>query len=223
MKWILKIAAAVIGAVLLVGGGVVCWYYRQATALPEWYAEEVARQEERTLEEEHTDLPDPQWEDAVVLDEPEEAEEEDDDDAPEAAPRTQKVLRGFHRRGKGKSTKAVRASRATYRGGKLEAGVVLDLSQIPRDNLSEHDRDLLERAATNFPGIAKRNVYVGIEDHPVAVDGVLQLGSEPTIRIGRLRYSLPTAAGRLGMAPATLRAELDRELRRLHLTDPADP
>ena len=214
MKKILKIAAIVIAAVLVIGGGVVCYYWRQATALPEWYTEELALQEELPFVEDATDVPAPQWEDMVV-------EDEEAEDEPAAAPKQQKVLRGFHRRGrKTKSAKAVRASRATYRSGKLEAGVVLDLSRIPRDDLSEHDRNLLERATKNFPGIAKRDVYVGVEDHPVTVDGVLQLGNEPKIRIGKLQYSLPSAAGRLGMSPAKLRSELNRELNRMRLTDP---
>ena len=50
---------------------------------------------------------------------------------------------------------------------------------------------------------------------------MLQLGPDPKIRIGKLRYSLPSAAGRLGMSPAKLRNELNRELHRMRLTDPS--
>ena len=114
----------------------------------------------------------------------------------------------------------MRASRAVLDGDELEAGVVLDLSKVPRDKLVERDKKLYERAVKNFPGITKRDVYVGIEDEPVAKDGVLQLGPDPKVRIGNLRYSLDDAAQRLGMSPTDLRRELDRELERLGFTDP---
>ncbi len=137
-------------------------------------------------------------------------------------------LRGFHRRRAkgnkgGKSAqraKAVKASRAVYEDGELELGVVVDLSDFPKDKLSEKDRRRYDRAIANFPGLTKRDVWVGVEDKPVTVDGYLQLGPDAQVRVGKLRYSLSGAAKRLGMKPSQLRAELNRELRRLGLVDP---
>jgi hypothetical protein len=115
----------------------------------------------------------------------------------------------------------VKASKAVLKDGKLEAGVVLDLSKVSTDKLTDRDRGLYDKAVANFPGITRRDVYVGVEDQPVTEDGVLQLGASPQIRVGNLRYPLDKAAAKLGMSPAQLRAELDRELQRLGVKDPS--
>ncbi|MEM6992772.1 MAG: hypothetical protein AAF721_19815 [Myxococcota bacterium] len=136
-------------------------------------------------------------------------------------------LRGFHRRagkrrkgGKSQPVKGVKASRAVYEDGELEMGVIVDLANFPKEKLSERDRARFDRAIRNFPALSQRNVWVGVEDRPVTVDGYLQLGADAQVRVGKLRYSLSGAASRLGMKPAQLRAELNRELRRLGLVDP---
>lgn len=145
--------------------------------------------------------------------------------APTTSPRAQRhELRGFHvRRGKGgkpQRSPAVRASRAVYERGHLEIGVILDLSRLPRDKLKPKDRQRYERAVANFPGITKRDVWVGVEDEPIRVDGYLQLSTEAEVRVGTLTYSLASAAERMGMSQMQLRMEINRELRRLGLTDP---
>lgn len=234
-----KVAIALL-VVALIGAGVAFYFFRQATALPEWYKAELA------LESEPADPEAPVgWE--PLGEDASQDESEAEQDAPEAehgpapapdnpaaggpqgkprarkrsASRGPRVMRGFHRRRakKGKKT-AVKASRATYDNGKLEAGVVLDLSRVPKENLTPGDRRLYERAVEGFPGLTKRDVYVGIEDRPVTKDGVLQLGASPKVRVGNLRYSLPNAAKKLGMSEATLRRDFDNELRRLGFTDP---
>lgn len=142
-----------------------------------------------------------------------------------ATPRAQRhELRGFHvRRGKdGKRTRspAIRASRAVYEDGRLEVGVILDLSRLPQDKLRSRDRRRYERAVANFPGITKRDVWVGVDDEPLSVGGYLQLSPQAEVRVGTLTYSLASAAKRLGMSEMEMRLELNRELRRLGFVDP---
>lgn len=232
---VVKKLLLVIAILVLVGAGIAFYLWRQATALPDWYTQADGETDGLELEESDT-----QGEVRWVSVPPDDGALEEPlpppsgpaaADAPSSKPtgvrsahkrgRSDKhVLRGFHRRGNGKSKGAVRASRAVLDGNELEAGVVLDLSKVPRDKLVERDERLYERAVANFPGITKRDVYVGIEDEPVTQDGVLQLGPDPKVRIGNLRYSLDEAAKRLGMSPADLRAEFNRELKRLGFTDP---
>ncbi|MEM7151770.1 MAG: hypothetical protein AAF799_02965 [Myxococcota bacterium] len=133
-------------------------------------------------------------------------------------------LRGFHvRRGKDgrpRSSPAIKASRASYESRRLEIGVILDLSRLPRDKLKKRDRIRYQRAVDNFPGITDRDVWVGVEDEPISVGGYLQLSPEAEVRIGSLTYSLASAAERMGMSSMELRLELNRELRRLGFVDP---
>ncbi|MCA9707999.1 MAG: hypothetical protein KDK70_19255 [Myxococcales bacterium] len=133
-------------------------------------------------------------------------------------------LRGFHVRtgkdGKPQRSPAVRASRAVYEDGRLEVGLILDLSRLPKDELRPRSRERYERAVTNFPGLTKRDVWVGVEDEPISVEGYLQLSPGAEVRVGKLTYSLATAAKRMGMTELEMRMEINRELRRLGFTDP---
>ena len=54
----------------------------------------------------------------------------------------------------------------------------------------------------------------------ISVGGYLQLSPEAEVRVGKLTYSLASAAERLGMSPVELRLELNRSLRRLGFVDP---
>ncbi|MEM9454903.1 MAG: hypothetical protein AAGF11_12040 [Myxococcota bacterium] len=142
-----------------------------------------------------------------------------------AASRAQRhELRGFHVRrgkdGKRKRNPALRASRAVYEDGRLEVGVILDLSRLPQDKLRARDRQRYDQAVANFPGITKRDVWVGVEDEPLSVGGYLQLSPQAEVRVGTLTYSLASAAERLGMSEMEMRLELNRELRRLGFVDP---
>lgn len=218
-----------IGLVLLAGTGIAgaTYVWRQATALPEWYVEgEVSAEEDRPTSaapepEAGMRAEQPALRGGVAF--------EHDPPSPSAgdgftAPRSKSTapprreVRQFHRRGLPPGTRTpVKASRATLDGEHLEAGVVLDLSNIPRDQLTPHDRALYDRAILAFPALARRDVYVGIEDEPRSDGKVLRLGPNPKIRVGNLRYSLAKAAEKLGIPPDELRREFDRELARIGL------
>jgi hypothetical protein len=216
-------------AALMIALGVGAYLWREATALPDWYTEaDAASLDEYAAADEAEDAAPVAWvPDARPPEAPPELENPSAT-SPKRA-RTKRSagrheLRGFHRRAKkGDGRSPVKASRAIYEDGQLQAGVVFDLSRIPKDELVARDRELYDRAVEHFPGITRRDVYIGIEDRPVSTEGVLQLGPDPQVRVGNLRYSLDTAAGKIGMSSHELRRELDRELHRLGFVDPIDP
>lgn len=219
----LKKIALGLALVILLGGIAGYWWWRQHVALPEWYAQTDA---EELIEGDEAELAPP---DAGLVWIPvEDAREEAAPPAADGKPTPKKTgrakryeMRGFHRQRQSKDApKTVKASRAILEDGELEAGVVLDLSALPKDKLSERDRELYRKAIEAFPSLTKRDVYVGIEDTPVEQDGVLQLGPSPKVRIGNARYDLDTAARKIGMSPAQLREEINRELRRMGVQSP---
>jgi hypothetical protein len=228
-----------VAAVLMLVIGVGAYLWREATALPDWYTEAGPAALDEYAAEDVADAPPPVWVPAIEQgDTPVEPSTVADPAVAQEAPsksaspeRTRKrrntarhELRGFHRRGtKSDGRSAVKVSRAIYEDGRFQAGVVVDLSRIPKDKLVARDRELYDRAVDQFPGITKRDVYIGIEDRPVSADGVLQLGPAPEVRVGNLRYPLDTAARKIGMSPAELRRELDLELHRLGFVDPTHP
>ncbi len=195
---------------LLIAGGVIIWFWTQATALPEWYEPDqevaVAEQPEeagatRPAATKGSSL---QWK----------ATKEGGDEAVE--------LRGFHRKApiKGKARKAIRASRAVRTKDKLEAGVVVDTSKISKDELSKRDNDTLTRALQSFPGLTERDVYIGVEDTPINKNGVLQLSPKARLRVGNLTYSMHDAAKRLGIPESKLRDDLNKQLLKMNVQDP---
>jgi hypothetical protein len=226
----LAIAAAL---VLLLGGAVAFVLYRQVTALPEWADDEVAEQEAMDPDapvvweaESDGEEPLPLEVAEALPPEPPEAEQPAPGEAvakptpdPKKKPKRY-VLRGFHRRGKGAGKQAVRASKAVLENGRLEAGVVLDLSRIQDTKMSDSDRSLYEGALKAFPPLRKKNVYVGVETRPVRKDGALQLGKRAKLRVGKIRYDLGSAARKLGMSEAGLREALNKNLRQLGFKPP---
>lgn len=229
----LKKLAIAFGVVLLIGAVVIFVLYRQVTALPEWAEDEVAEQE--AMDPDAPVVWEAEGEDAEVLPPevaealpPEPAAAPPDPAEPTASPAPPKkskakryVLKGFHRRGKGAGKKAVRASKAVLENGRLEAGVVLDLSRIEDAKMSDSDRGLYEGALEAFPPLRKKNVYVGVETRPVRKNGVLQLGERAKLRVGNVRYDLGSAARKLGMSEAGLRKALNKNLRNLGFKAPS--
>jgi hypothetical protein len=140
--------------------------------------------------------------------------------APRTGPKPDRYeMRAFHRHAR-KPSPAIQASRALYEDGRLEIGVILDLQELPVDRLKPRDRTRYENAVANFPGIMERNIWVGVDDEPLSVGGYLALSPDAEVRVGKLTYSLDSAAKRLGMTPIELRMEVNRELRRLGFVDP---
>lgn len=228
----LKKVAIALGIVLVIGAVVVFVLYRQVTALPEWVEDEVAEQEAMDPDapvvweaegEGEEPLP-PEVAEALPPEPPVPPAAGEAVAAPPRTPAEKKakryVLKGFHRRGKGAGKKAVRASKAVLEDGRLEAGVVLDLSRIEDAKMSQSDRGLYEGALEAFPPLRKKNVYVGVETRPVRKDGVLQLGKKAKLRVGNVRYDLGAAARKLGMSEAGLRKALNQNLRSLGFKAP---
>ncbi len=116
---------------------------------------------------------------------------------------------------------AIKQSRATYDKGDLEAGAVINLSEMDLDSLSPKDREQYEETIDAFPALTGRDVYVGVEGG-VDKGGRLALGRDTKLRIGDTSYSLATAAKRLGMSEAKLRESIETELAQLNFELPAE-
>jgi len=203
-----KKLALVLLVLLLIAAGVLFYLWRQVTALPEWYSEELAAAPGAAAAEA----------------------------AEEAAPAKpggalawkesgkRKELRNFHRRAAKQDpivARVIKASRATFEDGKLEMGVVADLRNLPNDKLDPSQRELFQKVHDNFPSATDREIYIGVEDPaPVLKDGKIELGPTAMLKVGDLTYDLDSAAARLGMAPDKLRAQFNAEARRLGVSAP---
>jgi hypothetical protein len=207
-----------------VAGGVAAYLWHQGTALPEWYEEELQALESLPPDADAAEAQPGtplQW--SVIPDAP------TSDAAPKSSPKKKKgrrEMRNFHLRSGASSKaarKAFRASRATMEDGKLEAGVVVNVSKVDRKELSGKEKEFFKRLKKAFPPLAKRDVYVALEDEPVTgPDGFLQLGPNPHVRVGELSYSLKSLAKKLGLNQSSIRKDINAEFRRLKVRDPED-
>jgi hypothetical protein len=135
------------------------------------------------------------------------------------------VIRNPHLRPEVKQAplqKAIKKSRATYEQGNLEAGAVINLSEMDLDSMSPQERESYQKSIDAFPALTERDVYVGIEGGVDRGDGTIKLGRDTKLRIGETRYSLATAAKRLKMTEAQLRASIEKELARMNVQIPAE-
>ncbi|MEE9382296.1 MAG: hypothetical protein V3V08_02655 [Nannocystaceae bacterium] len=236
MTMLKKILFGSLAVGVLVGSGAY-YLWSQATALPDWYAAEDRSPKDQDAGgrgEGVAPSGELVWEELAL---PQEgalspplgvAPHEVGQGAP-AKPVRKKVprrLQNFHLHATAKNPalrRAVQASRADYRDGTLTAGVVINLSKIPDTTLSSADRKTFKNALRSFPGLRGRAVYVGLEDRPVTKNGFFQLGPATRVHIGKLDYPLSKVAARLGLREASIRKQINRELRRLKVRDPDVP
>lgn len=196
-----KLAIFLLVVLLLVGGAAI-YLWMQVTALPDWYTELAADDAPAAAESPAGKL---QWQ-------------------PAADGKGRKELRNFHRKAARKSPEvkaAIKASKATWDEGQLEAGVVADLRELPTEKMSGDQQGLFERARQAFPSLTERDVYIGVEDpSPVVKNGHIEVGPSARVKIGKFTYSLDGAAEKLGMSPAQLRGELNKQMRELGVDAP---
>ncbi|MCY1006334.1 hypothetical protein OV079_12335 [Nannocystis pusilla] len=198
-----KKLAIVLLVLLLLAGGVVTYLWLQVTALPDWYTELAQEDAPAAVEDAGGKL---QWQ-------------------PAEGKAGRQELRNFHRkaaRSAPEVKEVIKASRATFEDGQLEAGVVADLRKLPKDKMSGDQQGLFERARAAFPSLTERDVYIGVEDpSPVLKNGRVTMGPSARVKIGKFTYSLDGAAQKLGMTPDKLRAELEKHLRELGVEAPS--
>lgn len=218
------------GVLLLICVGVLVYLWRQATALPDWYAEDDVVAVDESVDG---------W--VVIPDDGDPFHEElmegplpDESTGPspkknkrrrpkKASKGERRELRSFHKKTKIKDPtvrSAAKASRAIYEDGHLEAGVVLDMSKIERKKLDDKGKAFYDKALKAFPSLKRKEVYIAIEDTPGSKDGYLVLSEDAKIRIGNLEYSLEKAAKKVGVSPKKMRRQLNKEMKRLKMRDP---
>jgi hypothetical protein len=199
-----KIGLALLIVVLLLAAGL-GWLWTRLTALPDWY------ESGELVAEDGTPRIDPDW--VIIPDEPNQ-------------PRRYQIRNPHLRPGIAAKpiSKAIKGSRAIWadEGSRqeLDAGAVINLSEMNLDELSEADRASYQQAIDGFPALTGRDVYVGIEGEVGRQGDQLVLGPDAQLRIGETSYSLKSAAKRLGMSEAQLRDTIEKELGKLDVHPP---
>ncbi len=208
-----KIGIAALVLVLLLGG-TAAWLWHRLTALPQWYgsADMIAEDGTPRVDEDWVRIPsadrqkkgagtDPGGGDEVVY-----------------------QLRNPHLRSTKPSPmkRAIKASKAVYKGGTLEAGAVVNMGDVDIDKLPPKDQKAYRDTIEAFPALTGRDVYVGIEGAGRDAEGNVVIGPGTKIRVGDTRYSVRKAAKRLGKSEAALRSQIEAELDKLDIDLPKE-
>ncbi|MBD2741148.1 hypothetical protein [Coleofasciculus sp. FACHB-1120] len=116
------------------------------------------------------------------------------------------------------STKALNT---TIKNGQLESGVVFNVSEVPKEELNQQEKQLLEKVVKTFPFLEEKEVYIGVEGKPKVEDGQLKLDGQTKIKVGNLSFTTAELSQRLGIPQEKIeqRLKLELELGRLKIND----
>lgn len=100
----------------------------------------------------------------------------------------------------------------TIEDGQIKGGVVVNLSELPTDGLTEQERAALDRVLAFVPALGRRGVYLGIEGNPTVRNGKLQFDENMTVKVGNLSLPASVVASQLGLSLTKLEARINAEL-----------
>ncbi len=104
--------------------------------------------------------------------------------------------------------------------GRIESGLVMNLSEIPLDALPAEGQQAIEQLSQKFPILANRDVYIGLEGRPEMVDGALSL-DDTHLKIGQMKLPIGSIASQLGLSQAEIEGQLGALLQQQGITPEA--
>lgn len=107
---------------------------------------------------------------------------------------------------------AARGVNTTIEGDRINGGVVINMGDLPTQNLPSEGQRIVQQAVNQLPILRNQDVYVGIEGSPRLENGRLVFDPDTRIRLGNMRLTVPEVARLLGLSPAQLQEQIDLAL-----------
>ena len=104
---------------------------------------------------------------------------------------------------------AVKGSNTSIEEGYLKTGMIVNLSEMPMDNLDLATKEGLEQLMETFTFLKEKEVYVGIEGVPEIKDGQINLSNDLKIKLGGLSFTLSDISGKFGLPEEALKKSLN--------------
>lgn len=82
---------------------------------------------------------------------------------------------------------------------KIKSEVVLNLSQVNRENLHASQLKVIDQLSAQFPSIAQDDLLLTLKGKPQVIEGRLKLESDTQVSIGGIQTSLGEISQRLGI------------------------
>ncbi|MBW4678983.1 MAG: hypothetical protein KME19_02570 [Microcoleus vaginatus WJT46-NPBG5] len=102
--------------------------------------------------------------------------------------------------------------KTTIKNGAIEAGVVLNISQIPTEQLAADERTAFNKAIQTFPFMENRQVYLALEGKPSLEQGTLKFDDSTKVKVGNLSMTLSELSQKLGIPKEQLKQKINLEL-----------
>jgi len=100
----------------------------------------------------------------------------------------------------------------TVEDGKIKGGVVVNLSELPTEGLTEQERAALDRVLAFVPALGRRGVYLGIEGSPTVQNGKLRLDENMSVKVGNLTLPASVVASQLGLSLNEVESRINAEV-----------
>lgn len=116
---------------------------------------------------------------------------------------------------------AVKGVNTTIQDGRIESGAVVNLAEVPIDQLPSSEQAFLGKLLNTFPELGQRSVYIGMQGKPIAEDGQVRLDDDTRLKVGNLSFTTAELAQRLGISEEQVRQRLQLEIQlgRLNASD----
>ena len=101
----------------------------------------------------------------------------------------------------------------TIKDGILEIGTVINLANLPKNQLAERELAALDKMITTLPFLEKQKLYVAISGQPKIEKGKIKLDENTKIKIGNLSLSIPELAQRIGISSETIEQNIHLSLK----------
>jgi hypothetical protein len=101
-----------------------------------------------------------------------------------------------------------RAINVEIRDGEIGFQVVVNLEQMPRELLTDQERETIEGVEHLMP-ILGGDLPIAVYGRPEASHGKLRLGGRPHVEVSIIKLSIGTVCDRLGMSPEELQKSLE--------------
>ncbi len=103
---------------------------------------------------------------------------------------------------------AAKGVNTSIKNGRIESGAVINLADLPLAALPAEGQQAVEQLTRNFPFLANRDVYLGIEGIPKVVDGAVSL-DDTHIKLGQLSLPIAKVATQLGLSQSDIEQQID--------------
>lgn len=108
--------------------------------------------------------------------------------------------------------------KATIEGNQLQAGMVINPSQVPLDHLPDDTQTTVKQALEALPMLGDRDLYLGITGRPSLENGRLVLGPDTRLQVGNVTLSLPEVARMTGLSSEDISRQINLALPQVGLT-----